>query len=86
MRSDQLFTVLSAAVFVFLALILTTSVTYWISKSLCTRFGLETYRGALLIILSNFDCNIWRILVSDGLLHPHSSIPYSVVGIYRHKP
>jgi len=37
---------------------------------------LETYQGALLIILSIFDWNVWRILVLDGLLHPHSSIPY----------
>ena len=58
-----------------LALILTTSFTYGISNSLC-RFWLETYQGALLIVLSIFDSNIWRILVLDGLLHPHSSIPY----------
>ena len=58
-----------------LALIRITSVTYWISKTLC-KVWLETYQGALLIILSIFDWNVWRILVLDGLLHPHSSIPY----------
>jgi hypothetical protein len=35
---------------------------------------LETYQGALLIVLSIFDWNVWRILVLDYLLHPHSSI------------
>jgi len=34
----------------------------------------------LLIILSIFYWNVWRILVSDGLLHPHSSIPYVQMG------
>ena len=62
-----------------LALILTTSVTYGISKSLC-RFWLETYQGALLIVLSIFDWNVWRIWVFDGLLHPHSSILYVQMG------
>jgi hypothetical protein len=41
---------------------------------------LETYQGALLIILSIFDWNVWRILVLDGLLRPHSSIPYVQMG------
>ena len=41
---------------------------------------METYQGALLIILSIFDWNVWRILVLDGLLHPHSSIPYVQMG------
>jgi len=41
---------------------------------------LETYQGALLIILSIFDWNVWRILVLDGLLHPHSSIPHIEIG------
>jgi len=62
-----------------LALVLITSVTYGISKSLC-KVWLETYQGALLIILSIFDRNVWRILVLDGLLHPHSSIPYVQMG------
>ena len=53
-----------------LTLILITSVTYGISKSLC-KVWLETYQGALLTILSIFDWNVWRILVLDGLLHPH---------------
>ena len=61
------------------ALILTTSVTYGISKSQC-KVWLETYQGALLIILSIFDWNVWRILVLDGLLHPHSSTPYVQMG------
>jgi len=62
-----------------LLLILITSVTYGISKSLC-KVWLETYQGALLIILSILDCNVWRILVLDGLLHPHSSIRYVQMG------
>jgi len=62
-----------------LALILTTSVTYWISKSLC-KVCLEKYQVALLIILSIFDWNVSRILVLDGLLHPHSSIRYVQMG------
>ena len=36
--------------------------------------------GALLIILSIFDWNVWRILVLDRLLHPHISIPYVQMG------
>jgi len=40
-----------------LALILTTSVTYWILKSLC-KVWLETYQGALLIILRILYCNV----------------------------
>ena len=63
----------------FLVLILITSVTYGISKSLC-KVWLETYQGAILIILSIFDWNVWRILLFDGLLHPHSSIPYVQMG------
>ena len=62
-----------------LVLILITSVTHGISRSLC-KVWLETYQGALLIILSIFDWNVWRILVLDGLLHPHSSIPYVQMG------
>ena len=62
-----------------LALILFTSVTYGISKSLC-KVWLETYQGAILIILSIFDWNVWRILLFDGSLHPHSSIPYVQMG------
>ena len=62
-----------------LALVRTTSVTDWISKSLC-KVWLETYQGALLIILRIFDCNVWRILLLDGLLHPHSSFPYVQMG------
>ena len=34
----------------------------------------------LLIILSIFDWNVWRILVLNGLLHPHSYIPYVQMG------
>jgi len=62
-----------------LTLIRTTSITCWISKSLC-KVWLETYQGALLIILSIFDWKVWRILVLDGLLHPHSSIPFVQMG------
>ena len=62
-----------------LALILTTSVTYGNSKSLC-KLWLETYQGALLIILSIFDWKVWRILVLDGLLHPNSSILFVQMG------
>jgi len=29
---------------------------------------------------SIFDWNVWRSLVLDGLLHPHSSIPYVQMG------
>ena len=65
--------------FYLLALILTTSVKYGISKSLC-RVWLETCQGALLIVLSIFDWNVSRILVLDGLLHPHSSIPNVQMG------
>ena len=36
--------------------------------------------GALLIILCIFDWNVWRILVLDGLLHPHCSMPYVQMG------
>ena len=62
-----------------LALILTTTVTNGISKSLC-RVCLETYQVALLIVRSIFDWNVWSILVLDGLVHPGSSIPYVHMG------
>ena len=75
MRSDHLKTVLSAAFLYLMELILATSVTYGIFKSLC-KVWLQMYQRALLIILSIFDWNVWRILLLDGLLHPHSSIPY----------
>jgi len=71
--------VLIAAVFVLVRVDSNHSVTYGISKSLC-KFWLQTYQGALLIILIIFDWNVWRILVLDGLLHPHSSIPYVQMG------
>jgi hypothetical protein len=41
---------------------------------------LVTYQGSLLIVLSIFAWNVWRILVLDGLLHPHSCIPYFQMG------
>jgi len=69
----------SAAIFVFVDVDSNHSVTYGISKSLCKDW-LETYQEALLIILSIFYWNVWRILVLDGLLHPHSSIPYVQMG------
>ena len=62
-----------------LMLILITSFTYGISKS-SFKVWLETYKGTLLIILSIFVWNVWRILALDGLLHPHSSIPYVQIG------
>ena len=62
-----------------LVLILITSVTYGISNSLC-KVWLQTYQGALPIILSIFYWNVWRILVLGGLLHPYSSIPYVQMG------
>ena len=62
-----------------LALIQTTSITYGISKPLC-KVWLETYQGALLIILSISNWNVWRILVLDGLLYPQSSILYVQMG------
>ena len=46
-----------------LVLILITSVTYGISKLLC-KVWLQTYRGALLIILSIFD---WECLEDLGV-------------------
>jgi len=36
--------------------------------------------GAILKILSIFVWKVWRILVLDGLLHPHSSTPYVQIG------
>ena len=62
-----------------IVLILITTVAYGISKSLC-KVWLETYQGALQIILNIFDWKVWRILVLDGLLHPHSSTPYVQIG------
>ena len=72
-------TVHSAAILYLLVLILITSVTYGISMSLC-KVWLETYQGALLIFLSIFYWKFWKILVLDGFLHPHSSIPYVQMG------
>jgi len=70
---------LSAAIFVFVGVDSNHFFTYGISKSLC-RVWLETYQGALLIVLSIFYWNVWRILVLDGLLHSHSSKPYVQMG------
>ena len=69
----------SAAILYLLMRIVITSVTYGISKSL-GKVWLETYQGALLIILSIFDWKFWKILVLDGLLHHYSSIPYVQMG------
>jgi hypothetical protein len=41
---------------------------------------LETYHGAFVVILKVFNWYVWRILVFDGLAHPHNSIPYVHVG------
>jgi len=35
--------------------------------------------GALLIILNIFDWNVWRILVMNGLLHPHVQMGRSIL-------
>jgi hypothetical protein len=46
-----------------------------IIKSSC-RVWFETYHGAPDIIRSVLDWKDWSILVFDGLLQPHNSIPY----------
>jgi len=74
-----LIAVLSAAVFVFVGL--DSNHFRYVRDSEVTVQGLVgDVPGALLIIVSIFDWNVWRILVLDGLLHPHSSILYVQVG------
>ena len=71
--------VLSAAVFVFVGL--DSNHFRYVRDSEVTVQGLVgDVPGALLIIVSIFDWNVWRILVLDGLLHPHSSITYVQMG------
>jgi hypothetical protein len=71
--------VLSAAIFVFVG-VDSNHFRYVLDFEVTARFGLETYQGALMIILGIFDWNVWRILVLDGLLRPHSSVPYVQMG------
>jgi hypothetical protein len=72
-RSDQLVTVLSAAIFVFVG-VDSNHFRYVLDFEVTVQGLFGDYQGALLIILSIFDWNVWMILVLDGLLHPHSSI------------
>jgi hypothetical protein len=58
----------------FFAYVLTTSVTYGMTKSLC-KVTFDMYQGSLPSFLNVSDWNVWRIFVLEGLLHPHSSIP-----------
>jgi hypothetical protein len=60
--------------FCFFAYVLMTSVTYGMLKSLF-KVTFDMYQGALASFLNVLDCNVWRIFVLEGLLHPHSSIP-----------
>jgi hypothetical protein len=57
-----------------------TSVTYFMPKSLC-KVTFDKYQGALANFLNVLDRNVWRIFVLEGLLHPHSSIPYVQTGL-----
>jgi len=74
-RSDQLVTVFSAAIFVFVG-VDCNHLRYVLGLEVIVRCLFGDVPGALLIILNSFDWNVWRILVLDGLLHPHSSIQY----------
>ncbi|PNF41058.1 hypothetical protein B7P43_G07663 [Cryptotermes secundus] len=51
-----------------------TSVTHGMLRSLC-MVAFDTYQGALTSFLSVLDWNVWRIVVLEGLLHLHNSIP-----------
>jgi hypothetical protein len=59
----------------FFAYFLMTSVTYGMPKLLC-KVTFDIYQGELASFLNVLDWNVWRIFVLEGLLHPHSSIPY----------
>jgi hypothetical protein len=78
-RSDQLVTVLSAAIFVFVG-VDCNHLRYVLGLEVIVRCLFGDVPGALLIILNSFDWNVWRILVLHGLLHPHSSIEYVQMG------
>ena len=73
-RSDQLVTVLSAAIFVFVG-VDSNHFRYVLDSEVNVQGLVGDVPGALVNILSINDRNVWRILVLDGLLHPHSSIP-----------
>jgi len=78
-HSDQLVTVLSAASFLFVG-VGSNRFRYVLDFEVTVQGLIGDVPGALLIILSICDWNIWRILVLDGLLHHHSSNPYSQMG------
>jgi hypothetical protein len=59
------------------------SVINGIWRSLC-NVKFETYHGALVMVRSAFDWNLWIILVFDGLAHPHSWIPYVQIDFNIH--
>jgi len=52
---------------------------YGMLRSVCSVW-LLAYRGAFVISLSVFDWKACNILVLDGLLQPHSSVPSVRIG------
>ena len=70
---------LSAAIFVFIGVDFN-HFRYVLDFEVTVQGLVGDVPGTLLIILSIFDWNVWRILVLDGLLHPHSSNPYIQMG------
>jgi hypothetical protein len=59
------------------------SATNGIWSSLCS-VKFETYHGALVMVRRTFDRSLWVILVFDGLVHPHSWIPYVQINLSMH--
>jgi hypothetical protein len=50
-----------------------------IFRSSC-KVWLETYNGAIVIILKDLNWYVCSILMFDGLAHPHSSVSYVHMG------
>jgi len=63
----------------FRAVFVMTSLMYVMLRSVCNVW-LLTYRGAFVMSRNVFDWKACNILVLDGLLQPHSSIPYVHIG------
>jgi hypothetical protein len=57
-----------------------TFVTYGMPKSLC-KVTYDMYQDALASFLNVLDWNVWGMFVLEGLLLPHSSIPYVQTGL-----
>jgi len=71
--------VLSAAIFVFVG-VDSNHLLYVLNLEVTVQGLVGDVPGGTADHYEHFHWNVWRILVLDGLLHPHSSIPYVQMG------